>query len=235
MLPFGTAWAVSADEIIANNVAARGGAEQLHALRSLERKGRLVVPGTSLVMTVRELRARPGEFRQEYTLQGLTQIAAWDGREGWRVQPFEGRKDAARMPADEANALKLAADLDGPLVDYRAKGHKVEYLGTEDIEGTPAHKLRVRLAWGDEVSYWIDPETWMVLRSRQLQFVRGAERVVDTDYGEYEKVGGVYVAMSEESGPKDSEPSRRRKVIFESAAANVDVGPDAFAFPAPRR
>jgi hypothetical protein len=233
--PLGAAWGVTADEIIAKHVAARGGAEQMHALRSLERKGKLLIPGFNIELTVRELRARPSGFRQEVTLQGLTQIVAWDGKDAWQVQPFEGRKDPARMSDDEANGLRLGADLDGPLVDYRAKGHQVEYLGSEDVDGTPAHKLRVRLAWGDEVTYWIDPDSWMVIRDRQKQSVRGAEQVVDTDYGEYEKVGGVYVPMTEESGPKDSDPSQRQKIVYDTAAANVPADASAFAFPAPKR
>jgi outer membrane lipoprotein-sorting protein len=120
-------------------------------------------------------------------------------------------------------------------VDAKAKGHRLEYLGTEDVDGTPAHKLRVRLAWGDEVTYWIDPDSWMVIRDRQKQTVRGAEQIVDTDYGEYEKVGGVYVPMTEETGPKDSDPAQRQKIVYETATANVPVDASAFAFPAPKR
>lgn len=229
------AQALTADEIVAKHVAARGGAEQMHALKSLKRVGRLVIPGFGIELAVVEVRARPSELRQEVTLQGLTAITAWDGNEAWQVQPFEGRKDAARMSADEAKALALAADLDSPLVDYAAKGHRLEYLGTEDVDGTPAHKLRVKLKWGDEVTYYIDPDTWMIIRDVQRQFLRGSEQVTETDYGEYEKVGGVYVAMTEEQGPKGSDSTQKQKIVYEKAEANVAVEPTVFAFPAPKR
>jgi hypothetical protein len=226
--------AVTADEIIAHNVEARGGAEKLRALAVLKRTGRLVLPGVRFELKVVEWKTAAGAIRQEVTLQGLTAIQAYDGHEAWQIQPFEGRKDPSRMSADEAKAFALAADVAGPFVDYKAKGHTVEYLGIEDVDGTPAHMLRVRLKWGDEATYWVDPDTWMVVRELDRQTIRGAEQTLETDYGEYEKVAGVYVAMTEEQGPKGSDPARRQKFVYDLAEANVAVPPDAFAFPAAR-
>jgi hypothetical protein len=224
--------AATVDEIIANNVAARGGADKLHALAVLKRSGRLVIPGMRMELKVVEWRSAAGAYRQDVTLQGMTAVQAYDGHEAWQVQPFEGRKDPARMSADEAKSFALAADIEGPFVGYRAKGHSVEYLGTEDVDGTPAHAIRVHLKWGDEATYWIDPDSWMVIRELDRQTIRGAEQLTETDYGEYERVAGVYVAMTEEQGAKGSEPSRRQKFVYDSAEANVPVPPGAFSFPA---
>jgi hypothetical protein len=223
--------APTADEIIARNVAARGGAERLRALTVLKRSGRLVIPGARLDVRVVEWKTARGEYRQDVTLQGLTAIQSYDGHEAWQVQPFQGRKDPSRMSADEAKGMALAADLAGAFVDYKAKGHAVEYLGSEDVDGTPAYAIRVRLKWGDEATYWIDPDTWMVIRELDRQIIRGAEQLTETDYGEYEQVAGVYVPMTEELGPKGSEPARRQKFVYELAEANVAVPPGSFAFP----
>ena len=228
----GTLAAITADEIVARNVEARGGAAALASLKSLRRTGRFILPGRSLLITVSEVKERPGRIRQEGTFQGLTQVQAFDGEKGWQVQPFEGRKDPALMSEDDAKPFRIAADLDGTFVDAKAKGHTVEYLGTEDVDGTLAHMLRVRLKWGGDVTVWLDPDTWMVIRELQTLTVRGAEQQVETDYGDYEKVGGVFVPMSEESGPRSSPPAARAKSIYDKAEANVAVAADAFAFPA---
>jgi hypothetical protein len=227
-----SASAVTADEIVARNVEARGGAAALASLKSIRRTGRLVLPGRSLLITLSDVRERPGRIRQEATYQGLTQIQAWGGEKGWQVQPFEGRKEPSMMSEDDVKPFRNAADLDGPFVNAKAKGHSLEYLGTEDVDGTLAHKLRVRLKWGGEVTVWIDPDTWMVIRDLQTLTVRGAEQQVETDYGDYEKVGGVFVPMSEERGPRSSPPASREKSIYDKAEANVAVAEDAFAFPA---
>jgi len=224
--------AVTAEEIVAKNVEARGGATALASIRSLRRTGRFVLPGRSLLIVVSEVRDRPGRIRQEATFQGLTQIQSFDGEKGWQVQPFEGRKDPALMSEDDAKPFRTAADLDGAFVNAKAKGHTMEYLGTEDVDGTLAHKLRVALKWGGDVTVWIDPDTWMVVRDLQTTTVRGAEQQVETDYGDYEKIGGVFVPMSEESGAPNSPSASRGKTIYEKAEANVAVAASAFAFPA---
>ena len=127
--------------------------------------------------------------------------------------------------------IASAADIDSPLLDYHGKGHSVEYLGLDDVDGTPAHKLRLHLKSGDEVVYYIDPDTYMIIRDVQKQLVRGAEQETETDYGEYEKIGGVYVAMTEDSGPKNSESSQKQQLVFDSAEVNVAADPAQFAFP----
>src|SRR5262249_24628011 len=90
-----------------------------------------------------------GQVRSELTVQGLTQINAYDGHEGWHIQPFQGRREPEKASEDDARSLAQEAELDGPLIDWRAKGHRIEYLGTEDTDGTPAIKLRVTRKDGD--------------------------------------------------------------------------------------
>jgi hypothetical protein len=234
------AWAadpapLTAEQILSHHVEARGGLEKIRALRSLRRTGHAVFPGMKIEMSVVELRARPGRVRVENVLNGLTSIDAWDGQVAWKVRPFNGRKDPERTSADEAKALRLSADLEGPLVEPRSKGHTVTLLGIEELDGTPCYKLRVDLAWGDQLFSYLDPDSFMVLRELQRTVIRGAEQFSEVDYGDYEKVAGVYVPMLEESGPRDSPSSEKSKVVYDRAEANVPVDEAVFAFPAPGR
>src|SRR5262249_40231302 len=114
---------LTAEQIIARHVEARGGLEKLRALQSLRRTGHMVYPGMKVEMSVVELRARPGRVRKDVSLHGLVNVDAFDGEVAWKVRPFNGRKDPERVSADEAKALRISADIEGPLVDFRSKGH----------------------------------------------------------------------------------------------------------------
>ncbi len=223
---------LTAEQIVARHVEARGGLERLRALQSLRRTGHMVYPGVKVEMSVVELRARPGRFRKEQALHGLTNVDAFDGEVAWKVRPFNGRKDPERVSADEAKAFRIGADLEGPLVEYQSKGHRVTLLAPEELDGTPCYRLRVDLKWGDQLVTYVDPDSFMILREVQRTVLRGAEVFAEVDYGDFEKVAGVYVPMLEESGPLNSPASEKEKVVYERAEANVVVDPSVFAFPA---
>src|SRR5712664_4181206 len=187
----------TADELVAKNIDAKGGATRLNNLQTLRATGKLLVPVQGQIeLGFVQTKKRPDEVRTEASLQGMTQIEAYDGKEGWRVSPFFGRRDPERMSADDVKALVEDAELDGPLVDWQAKGNAVEYLGTEDVDGTPAHKLKVTRKNGDVSFVYLDPDHFLEIRVLTQRTRHGAYEQVETDLGDYEKVGGVFVPTS---------------------------------------
>jgi photosystem II stability/assembly factor-like uncharacterized protein len=221
------------DDIVARNIAARGGIEKLRAIRSLRITGILRLGGDTsrIEASYGELLKRAGKARSEISFQGLTGVDSIDGRTAWSTSPWQGRRDPFLTPEDDAKARARAADIDGPLVDWREKGHRVEYLGTEEIDGTQAHKLRVALKDGDTEYRYLDPDAFLEIRVVTESHVRGIEEIRETDFGDYEQVAGVYMPFSIESGDKGVPRSAR--VTVERVEVNVDIDDSAFAFPAP--
>src|SRR5262245_42708806 len=132
------------DELVAKNIEAKGGATALNNLQNLRSTGKLLVPVQGQIeLGYLQTKKRPDEVRTEASLQGMTQIEAYDGKDGWRVSPFFGRKDPERMSADDVKALVEDSEMGGPLADWKAKGSTVEYLGTEDVDGKPERTLKV--------------------------------------------------------------------------------------------
>ena len=224
------ALAYTADELAAKNVSARGGAERLSAIHALRLAGKMRVNGGTLELGLVTLVKRPGSIRYEAQLQGLTKVQAYDGAQAWQVNPFQGRKDAERLSADDAKAMgEDAADFLGVLVDYKAKGYTLEYLGTEDVDGTQAHKLRVTRPNGDLTFLYLDPDYFLEIRAVDRRIEHGIPTETVTDYGDYEKVDGVYLAFAQDSGPMGS--SERQKVQYEKAEANAPLEDAMFQFP----
>jgi hypothetical protein len=226
----GAAGAVTVDELIAKHIEARGGAARMKAIQSLEYTGKLALSGdfTAEFVLVRQIR-RPNQVRSNATLQGLTTVRAWDGREGWGISPLFGRKDPERLSPDESKEMIEIADIDGPLVDSASKGNRIDYLGTEDIDGTDAHKLRVTSKDGDIQYVYVDPDYYLVIRVVYQRMVRGARVEIETDLGNYEKVNGVYFPFSIEAGPKGG--PRTRKITIDKAVANLPFQDALFQFP----
>lgn len=214
-------WAVTADELVAKNLAARGGAEKLRAITSMHTVGKVRLGG-GLEAKTESFAVGPDRFRQEMSLQGLTRVFAWDGHQGWAIDPFEGRRDPQKVSGDDTKELAQAADIAGPLLDAQKKGEKIEYLGTEDIDGTDAHKLRVTFKNGDSRVVYLDPDQFLEIRIVDRRMVRGQEQVDTTDVGEYQKVGGVYF------------PFEQGRVHIESAEVNTPVDAALFPFPVKR-
>ena len=135
---------MTAEQLIAKNIENHGGLSALKAIENTTATGKLTFGGGdfSLDLALKMVTQRPASSRMEATFQGMTLVNAFDGKESWTISPFQGRRDPQRNSADEAKMAKINADIDGPLVDYKAKGYQVEYLGMEDVDGTNAHKLR---------------------------------------------------------------------------------------------
>jgi len=225
-------FAVTLDELLAKHVEARGGLDKIKAVQTLQLTGKLRVSGdfTAEFSLVRRIK-RPGQARTDAALQGLTLVRAWDGHEGWAISPFYGRKDPERISRDESKELIEIADVDGPLIDSVAKGEHIDYLGTEDIEGTEAHKLRVTDKYGDVQYVFLDPDYYLIIRILYRRSVRGTPVETETDFGDYEKINGVYFPFSIEFGPKGA--ARTRRITIDAAEVNVPMSDALFRFPAP--
>ena len=217
------------DELVSKNIEAKGGADALHALQSLRLSGKLLVNEGQIELAYLQTKERPGELRTEATLQGMTQVEAYDGKEGWKISPFQGRKDPEKMSADDLKPLMEDAEIDGPLVDWKAKGSTVDYLGTEEVDGTLAHKLKVVRKNGDVSFVYLDPVHFLEIRVLTGRVKHGAYEEVETDLGDYEKTAGVFVPTSIESGRK-GDPDKQ-KILIDKVEANVPVDEATFHFP----
>lgn len=225
------AFPYTAAELAAKNVQAKGGLEKLRAIKSLRLQGKVLLNDDTLELTSVTLVKPPGSIRYEAAIQGLTKVQACDGTQAWQINPFQGRKDPERLSADDAKDMgEDAADFAGPLVDYEARGYKLDYLGTEDLEGSPALKLRVSRPNGDITFVYLDPDQFLDVRTVNRRIEHGVPHETITDYSDYEKVGGIYLPFAQDIWTKGT--THHQKIQIEKAEANVPVDDSVFRFPA---
>jgi outer membrane lipoprotein-sorting protein len=221
--------AQTAEEIIAKYIKTIGGAEKIEGIKTLRRTGKFTGGGGFEAVIIQE-KKRPEMPREESTIQGMTGVNAYDGKTGWKIEPWQGKKDAEPLSEEELKQIQVNADFDGPLVNYRQKGNKVEFIGAEPVEGTDAFKLKVTLKNGDVNYYFMDTDYYVPIKVEYKMMVRGAEQEFETSLGDYKEVAGVYMPHSVESGVKGS--PNKSQITFEKIEANVTLDDSRFKQPA---
>jgi len=229
LLSFGiSVSAQTADEIVAKYIKTVGGADKIQSVKTLRKVGTFN-GGGGFEAAVLEENKREGMVRQEFSLQGLTAVNAYDGHSGWKIEPWQGKKDPEPLGEEEMKQILEDSDFDGPLVNYQQKGNKVEFVGMEPVEGTDAFKLKLTLKNGDVRYYYMDTDYYVPIKIETKRMIRGAEREYETSLGDYKEVGGWYLPFSVESNVKGS--PNRQKVTYQKMEANVPIDDARFHMP----
>jgi hypothetical protein len=220
--------AQTVDEIITKNIQALGGLEKIRAVKSIRMTGKMTLgPGIEapIVLEVK----RPKAMRLDITVQGMVGSQAYDGTKGWSLMPFAGSTVPQQMAADEMKMAEEQANMEGPLVDYKAKGNTVELQGKEKVEGSDAFKLKVTLKNGDVRTLYIDAEHFLQIKTEAKHTIRGTEVDSDTSFGDYKEVGGMMFPHAIDSGQKGS--PQRQKLAIEKIELNVPIDDVRFRMP----
>jgi outer membrane lipoprotein-sorting protein len=165
---------LSVDQIVDRNIAARGGLAAWRGVKTLTIAGELDAggkPNHALPFVLKE--KRPRKSRLEIVFKDQTSVQVYDGAQGWKVRPFLNRNEVETYTPAEAKSAAAEQDLDGPLVDYAAKGTQIALAGSESVEGHPAYKLRLTLKSGDTRNLWVDAGSFLELK------VEGEPRKLD--------------------------------------------------------
>jgi hypothetical protein len=221
------AHAQSVDEVIAKNVQAHGGVDKLKSVRSLRTSAKFTQG--SFRAEFRQENKRADKVREEFIIQGLAQVQAYDGKTGWQISPFGGRKDPELLSQDDLKSLVVDADIDGPLVDYKEKGHKAELMGHDSMEGTDCFKIKLSMKNGDIRYYYLDTDSYLELKLEIQTTIRGTLQESELYYGDYELVNGVYYPFVVEQAQKGV--AARSQVTVEKIEQNVPMDDAHFSMP----
>jgi hypothetical protein len=162
-------------DLIAANLAAKGGAERLQAIASIQQTSRLRLHG-GIEGTVVLYGKRPRLLRQEMRIAGQTVIKGFDGARAWAVDPTEGTNRPTVLEGLQAEALRDQAGFEGLLMRYLTAGRQIDHLGYETRSGRRLHHLRVYDGHRRIVHVYLDEQTLLEARI-----------VVETDQGRFEQ------------------------------------------------
>lgn len=221
-----SATAQTADEVINKYADAIGGKAKIAAVKNLYLEGEVDAQGQKIPMKFWFVINK--KMRQEVTFNGMTQYTIVRNDSGWVFSPFQGQKQAEPMTADEVKSSQTQLDFPGmELINYKEKGYKVTYQGKDDVDGTEAFKIEEKISDSLSQTYYIDPDTYYVIRVKQKATVNGKVEDMNIDYSSYQKTAdGLVFPMNENLGGGDDGGGQ---IKFTAIKTNIDMDPKLFS------
>jgi len=257
---------LSAAAVVEKNVAARGGLQAWRSVHVIAFTGKMAAGGNrratipvpmpdpkatpealpkrpaeeTLLPYTLEL-ARPRKMRLELTFNGQKAIQVYDGTNGWKLRPFLNRRVVENYTPEELKAASTQAELDGPLVDYAAKGTKVALDGMDTVDGRDTYKLKLTMKDGRVVHIWIDANSFLEAKMDGLpRRLDGVDHAVEVYYRDYHTVNGLQIPYLIETHVLPLPANGRRvvdtqvppeRITVETVVVNPNIEESAFAKP----
>ena len=250
---------LTAAQVVEKNIAARGGLQAWRGLQTMTWTGKMDAGGGDSAARSRRVALAPSstnhsaitppaskneevqlpftlymkrgrKSRIELEFAGKKPVQVYDGTNGWKYRPFLNREDVEPFTADELKAEAQKSDLDGPLVDYAAKGTKIESAGVEKVEGHDCYKLKMTLKNGDVQYVWIDAQSFLDVKvSGTPRRMDGRMHNVYIYQRDFKTVQGLVLPQVLETavdGYRDT-----HKMVIESLAINPKLDDSLFKKP----
>jgi hypothetical protein len=216
------------DQLVARNIEARGGAEAWQAVSSLRLTGQMDLGEGMHVPYVLEQK-RPGKMCLEFVFDGETAVQCADGKTGWKVLPFRGRRTPEPMTAQDLRDTADLADLYGLLFEHADRGISLELVGREPVAGRDAFKLKVTLPQGAVRWVYLDAETALDIKLESTRMLRGKERIVETFYYDWQETDGLLIPRRQETQTEGDDESHFLTV--DGVTSNPAIEDSRFAMP----
>jgi hypothetical protein len=225
-------YGLSADQIVEKNVAARGGLDAWRKVQSMVWVGHIdsanaPVPNLPFAL----VQQRPNKTRFEIKVQNQISLRVYDGAHGWKVRPTSGGKPALQPYTGEERSFAVnGQSIDGPLMDYQAKGVTVALDGIDEVEGHKAYRLNVNPPTGTGHHVWIDATTFLDVKSdREYRDAHGHSGMLSVFYRNYKTIDGLQIPLMIESGLDIAKASD--KMVIDKVVLNPPLDATAFAKP----
>ena len=213
------------DEVIAKNIEARGGLEQIKKISTIRQEARLVsmtMPGNDAATTM--YLKRPNLMRQEIMVAGQRIISGYDGKTPWMINPLTGSSRPITLSGPQADAIREQVTFDPLLVDYRWRWQLVEYVGRVTEGDRPMHHLKITTPSRQVSHLYLDATT-----SLEAKLMTEVDRTkMEVTWDDYRDVNGLKFAFLQRQIVNGVVQNEMR---FQKIETNVPLSNGVFEIP----
>ena len=182
------------DDVLNKNIEARGGKEAISKIKTLVAECDVDAGGQKLPLKLYTANNRG--FRMEMTIMGMDNHMVVNTKEGASYFPIQGQKAPEAMPADMVASMQSSFDLAGEFIGWKEKGLNLDLQGEEEVEGTMCFKILCVYPNKKEKRFFIDKESYQIIRENEKFEVNGKEMDANQDFGYFKKVDGYTLPFS---------------------------------------
>jgi hypothetical protein len=187
--------AQTADEVIQKYSAAMGGLDAFNKVTTVKMTGTVVAQGNEFPLTTQMVNNKA--VRTDVDVQGQQIVNVYNNGTGWKINPYAGAESATEITGQELIDAKAQASIANHLMDYKNRGHKVEFAGQEDVEGVKCFKIKLTNKDDNKVNtYYISSSNYMLVKSVGLRDMQGQQMEVETFYSDFKDINGLKFAMT---------------------------------------
>lgn len=172
-----------------------GGLAAINAVKSMKMTGTVTAQGYDLPITVQIINGKA--VRNDIDAAGQMIINAYKDGKGWKINPFTGATTATDMTSEELSDFKTQSMLANNLMDYKARGHKIEYMGGEDVNGVKTHKIKLTTKDDNKVTtYFVSTTDNMLIKSVSTRNIQGQDMEIETLHSNVKEFNGLKFALT---------------------------------------
>ncbi|HEV8284683.1 MAG TPA: hypothetical protein VGQ09_10245 [Chitinophagaceae bacterium] len=195
LFSFAKAYTQTADEIIEKHIKAIGGKDAWKKVNTIKQQAIIDFNGTEV--NVEAITAHEKGSRQTISFAGLSGYTIYTPTAGYNFYPWQGHVKPEAITPEDLKENEDNMDAQGPLIDYKEKGHVAEYIGMDDFEGTDCYKIKLTEKSGKIITFYIDPSNYFIIHSVTITKANGQETESKTDYSNYQKFSeGIWMPMN---------------------------------------
>lgn len=190
-----------ADSIAAKCVDALGGKAKLESIHSLYKEGTYDASGNLIV--IKSWAVNNKDARSESMVNGMTNYTIIRNDSGWFFSPESGQTVPEPLTSSTVKQSQFGLNIQCPLLNYKQKGYTLTYLGIDDeLDGSDAYKLLLKVNDSLLVTYYVDPDSYLIICAKTTEVIDGRTRTSSTFYSDYEKTPDGYWFPMETGGVK---------------------------------
>ena len=191
---FVSANAQTADDIIQKYSKAMGGLAAFNAIKTMKTTGTITTQGVDLTLTSQIINGKA--VRSDVQAMGQSVINSYKDGKGWKINPFAGVTTITDMTPEELIDFKSQSMIANQLMDYKARGHKVELQGQEDVEGAKTYKIKLTNKDDNKVTtYFISVTDNTIVKSVSTRQLQGQDIEIETFYSDIKDFNGLKFPM----------------------------------------